>query len=321
MSKIYHSVTELVGKTPLVELDRFEKINELKNQDAHILAKVEYFNPIGSAKDRIVLKILQNAEKAGKINKDTTVVEVTSGNTGIAAAAFCAVRGYKARFYIQDWVSVERKKAIKAFGAELRAIGDIPEVQKVLDETNNDFFAATAALKNHLRSEKNLFFIDQAVNPFNAAAHYESTGKELWDDTDGKIDILVASVGTGGTLSGCGKYLKEKNPDIKIVAVQPTVTDQTIIGVHNFTDVPEDRIPANLDRSLVDEIFTVLPSQAFWGARLAAKKEGLLVGTSSGAALYAASQVAKRRENKGKNIAVILVDTGLRYLSTELFEA
>lgn len=320
MANIYHSLAELVGKTPLLELDRFEKIGGLENQNAHILAKVEYFNPVGSAKDRIVLKILQDAEKAGKINKDTTVVEVTSGNTGIAAAAFCAVRGYKARFYIQDWVSVERKKVIKAFGAELCTIGEIPEVQKVLDETGNDFFAATAALKNHLRNEKNLFFIDQAVNPSNAAAHYETTGKELWDDTDGKIDILVAAVGTGGTLSGTGKYLKEKNPGLKIVAVQPEADDQVIIGVHNFTDVPSDRVPANLDRNLVDEVFTVSPEQAFWGARNAARHEGLLVGTSSGAALYVAGEVAKRPENKGKNIAVILVDTGLRYLSTDLFE-
>ena len=320
MANIYHSLAELVGKTPLLELDRFEKIGGLENQNAHILAKVEYFNPVGSAKDRIVLKILQDAEKAGKINKDTTVVEVTSGNTGIAAAAFCAVRGYKARFYIQDWVSVERKKVIKAFGAELCAIGNIPEVRKVLDETGNDFFSATAALKNHLRNEKNLFFIDQAVNPSNAAAHYETTGKELWDDTDGKIDILVAAVGTGGTLSGTGKYLKEKNPGLKIVAVQPEADDQVIIGVHNFTDVPSDRVPANLDRSLVDEVFTVSPEQAFWGARNAVRHEGLLVGTSSGAALYAAGEVAKRPENNGKNIAVILADTGLRYLSTDLFE-
>lgn len=321
MAKIYHHITELVGKTPVLELTGFENSNGLKNQNVHILGKVEYFNPIGSTKDRIVLKILEDGEKKGLINKDTTVVEVTSGNTGIAAAAFCAARGYKARFYIQDWVSIERKKVIKAFGAELKNIGDIPEVKKVLEETNNDFFAATTALKNHLRNEKNLFFIDQAVNPSNAAAHFETTGKELWEDTDGKIDILVAAVGTGGTISGVGKYIKSKNPNIKIIAVQPTVTDQTIIGVHNFTDVPEDRVPKNLDRSVVDEVFTALPENAYWGARTVAKSDGLFVGTSSGAALYAANEVARRPENKGKNIAVILVDTGLRYLSTELFEA
>lgn len=320
MSKIYHSLKELIGKTPLVELDNFEKTEGISENDAHLLAKIEYFNPIGSTKDRIVLEILEKAEREGKIDPEkTTIVEVTSGNTGIAAATICAMKGYKSRFYIQDWVSEERKKIIKAFGSELKVIGEIPEVKKVLDENGGDFFAATSALKNYLRNEKDIYFIDQVMNEGNPNAHYKTTGPELWEDSDGKIDILVAAVGTGGTISGTAKFLKEKNANIKIVGVQPTPDDKIVMGVHNFTDVPESNVPKNLDRSLVDEVITIDPKNAFESARKVAKTEGLLIGTSSGAALWAATQVAKRPENKGKTIAVILVDTGLRYLSTDLF--
>lgn len=307
MAKIYDNILELVGHTPLV---RFHALEEKFGAAGNIIGKLEFLQAGFSSKSRIAKEMVEQAEKSGALKKGGTIIEGTSGNTGIGLAMVAAQKGYKSIITMPENMSKERIAILKSYGSEV-----------VLTPADKSMGGSGEKVQELAGKIKDAFVPGQGRNENNPGAHFKTTGPEIWEDTDGKVDILVAAVGTGGTLSGTGKYLKEKNPHIKIVAVQPTVTDQTIIGVHNFTDVPEDRIPANLDRSLVDEIFTVLPAQAFWGARLAAKNEGLLVGTSSGAALYAAVQVAKRRENKGKNIAVILVDTGLRYLSTELFEA
>ena len=318
--KIHHSIEELVGNTPLVELDNYEKQEGL---NAHIIAKVEYFNPIGSVKDRIALGMINDAEKKGLITPGkTTLVETTSGNTGIALAAFAAAKGYKIRIYIQDDVSIERKQVIKAFGAELVNFSEVPPLQKVLDETGGDFVAAIAALKKEVFSkEKDIFFLDQTANPANPASHVVTTGEEIWKDTDGKVDIFVACVGTGGTLSGVGKVLKEKGSKAKIVGVQAKLDQIEITGVHPFTGIPVERIPATLDQSIYDDAVTVDREDAYKAARKLAKSDGLLVGISSGAALHVATEYAKKPENKGKNIVVILPDTGLRYLSTPLFNA
>ncbi len=316
MGKIYNSIVELVGNTPLLRLNRFE---EELGIEANILAKLEYFNPTSSIKDRIAVAMIEDAEAAGKIKKGGFFAETTSGNTGISLAAFATVKGYKFQPYMSKNVSEERSKVIRAYGADLVYQEDVPEAKKALDENNGDFVAGTAAIKKKL-AEQGVFVMNQMFNPKNPGGHYESTGKEIWEDTDGKVDVLVSSVGTGGTISGTGRYLKEKNPDIKIIAVEPAAGEFDITGIHRFSDVPENHFPGNLDRAVYDEVITAPQEEAKKAAREVARTDGILVGVSSGAALYAAKLLAKRPEYKGKNIAVILPDTGLRYLSTDLFE-
>lgn len=326
MSKVYESITELVGRTPLLELKNFEKKHDLK---AKILVKLEYFNPNQSVKDRIAAAMIENAEEKGLLKPGYTVVETTSGNTGIGLAAIAASKGYKFRVYIQDQVSEERFKAIRAFGGETIKLSEEPAIAKVLQETGGDFIAAIKALKEEVLSkEKDIFFVDQTSNPANPGIHEKTTGPEIWVDTDGKVDILVANVGTGGTVSGTGRYLKSQNPDIKVVAIQPgpgslpsekNPEPEEITGVHPFEGVPAEWVPSTMDRTVYDEKFEVETIEAFRAAREAAKTDGILVGTSSGAAIYAALKVAQRPENEGKTIVAVLPDTGLRYLSTNLF--
>ena len=326
MGKINKSITELVGRTPFLELVNYEKKN---NIDARILVKLEYFNPNQSVKDRIAFAMIEDAEKKGLLKPGYTVVETTSGNTGIGLAAIAAAKGYKFRVYIQDNVSQERFQVIKAFGGEIIKLSDEPVIAEVMKETNGDFVAAIAALREKVLSkEKDIFFVDQTANPANPAIHEATTGPEIWDDTDGNVDILVANVGTGGTVSGTGKYLKSKNPEIKVVAIQPgenslpsdnNPAPEEITGVHPFEGVPSERVPSTMDLNIYDEKFEVETIQAYKAAREVAKTDGILIGTSSGAAIYAATEIAKRPENKGKTIVAVLPDTGLRYLSTNLF--
>ena len=323
---INRSIAELVGKTPLLELAGLEKKEGL---EAKVVVKLEYYNPNQSVKDRIALAMIEEAEKSGKLKPGYTVVETTSGNTGIGLAAIAAAKGYKFRVYIQDQVSEERFKVIKAFGGETIKLSEDPTIAKVLGETNGDFVAAIKALKEEvLDKEENIFFVDQCSNPANPGIHEATTGPEIWNDTDGKVDILVANVGTGGTVSGTGKFLKSKNPDIKVVAIQPgpnslpsesNPAPEEITGVHPFDGIPAERIPSTMNTSIYDEKFEVETIDAYKAARAAAKSDGILVGTSSGAAIHAAVQIAKRPENKGKTIVAVLPDTGLRYLSTNLF--
>ena len=323
---INRSIAELVGKTPLLELTGLEKKEGL---EAKVVVKLEYYNPNQSVKDRIALAMIEEAEKSGKLKPGFTVVETTSGNTGIGLAAIAAAKGYKFRVYIQDQVSEERFKVIHAFGGETIKLSEDPTIAKVLGETGGDFVAAIKALKEQvLDKEENIFFVDQCSNPANPGIHEKTTGPEIWNDTDGNVDILVANVGTGGTVSGTGKYLKSKNPDIKVVAIQPgpdslpseaNPAPEEITGVHPFDGIPAERIPSTMNLNIYDEKFEVETIDAYKAARAAAKSDGILVGTSSGAAIHAAVQLAKRPENKGKTIVAVLPDTGLRYLSTTLF--
>lgn len=326
--KIHDSLTELVGHTPLVRLQGFEKKLGLK---AHILAKVEYFNPIGSIKDRIVLRIIEEAEKAGKIKPGkTTLIEYTSGNTGIAVSAIGAMKGYQVRIYLQEGVSQERLQVMKAFGADVTKIGDVPELQDALKATNNDFVAATNILKQHIRDRQaagdDIYFVDQMINPLNPVAHHDTTGKEIWEDTEGDLAAVVASVGTAGTIRGIADYIHEQTKSVKIFAVEPGETDTKLTGIHNFTEVPVERVPPSLKenneitKKVFDEVFVADSDGAFEAARTVAKTDGVLVGNSSGAALWGAVKIAQRKEFAGKNIVVIFPDTGLRYLSTKLFE-
>ena len=327
MAGIYQSITELVGRTPLLQLNGYAKKHELK---ADIIGKLEYFNPNQSVKDRIALAMIEDAEKSGRLKAGDTVVETTSGNTGIGLAAIAAAKGYPFRVYIQDQVSEERFKVIKAFGGKTIKLTEEPTIAKTLKETNGDFVAAIKALKeNVLDKEDHVVFVDQCSNPANPDVHRATTGPEIWEDTDGKVDILVACVGTGGTISGTGGFLKSKNPNIKVVGVQPGPNslpsdekpepDEEITGVHPFEGVPDNVIPANLDRNIYDEVIRVEALDAYKAARELARQDGVLVGTSSGAALFAATELAKRPENAGKKIVAIFPDTGLRYLSTNLF--
>ncbi len=323
---INRSIAELVGKTPLLELTGLEKKLGL---EAKVIVKLEYFNPNQSVKDRIALAMIEEAEKNGDLKPGYTVVETTSGNTGIGLAAIAAAKGYKFRVYIQDQVSEERFQVIHAFGGETIKLSEEPVVAKVLGETNGDFVAAIKALKEQvLDKEENIFFVDQCSNPANPGVHERTTGPEIWNDTDGNVDILVANVGTGGTVSGTGKYLKSKNPDIKVVAIQPgpdslpseaNPAPEEITGVHPFDGIPAERIPSTMNLNIYDEKFEVETIDAYKAARAAAKSDGILVGTSSGAAIHTAVELAKRPENKGKTIVAVLPDTGLRYLSTNLF--
>ena len=320
------SISELVGKTPLLELTNYEKKHNL---DARILVKLEYFNPNQSVKDRIALAMVEDAEKKGLLKPGYTIVETTSGNTGIGLAAIAASKGYKFRVYIQDQVSEERFKVIKAFGGTTIKLSEEPAVAKTLEETGGDFVAAIKALKEQvLDKEENIFFVDQCSNPANPAVHENTTGPEIWEDTEGNVDILVANVGTGGTVSGTGKYLKSKNSDIKVVAIQPGANSlpsesnpapEEITGVHPFDGIPADRVPSTMNLNIYDEKFEVETIEAYKAAREVAKTDGILIGTSSGSAIHAATQLAKRPENKGKTIVAVLPDTGLRYLSTNLF--
>lgn len=305
---IYSSVAELIGNTPLLELVNYEKNHQLK---AKVLAKIEAFNPAGSAKDRIAKEMLDRAEREGKLDADTVIIEPTSGNTGIALAALAAARGNRTIIVMPDTMSIERRILMRAYGAEV-----------ILTEGSKGMAGAIAKAEELAKDFPNSIIAGQFTNPANPAAHEATTGPEIWQATEGKVDILVAGVGTGGTLSGSGKYLKTQNPSIKVIAVEPAgspVLSEGHAGAHGLQGIGAGFVPATLDTEIYDEVLTVTEEDAFAAARELAAKEGVLVGISSGAALAAAARVAKRSENEGKTIVVILPDTGERYLSSDLF--
>lgn len=308
MSKIYKNLTDLIGKTPLLELTNYEKKHELKST---IIAKLEYFNPAGSVKDRIAKSMIDDAEAKGLLKPDSVIIEPTSGNTGIGLASVAAARGYRIILTMPETMSIERRNLLKAYGAEL-----------VLTEGSKGMKGAIAKADELAKEIPNAFIPGQFVNPANPAVHKATTGPEIWEDTDGKVDILVSGIGTGGTITGAGEFLKEKNPNLKIVAVEPAgspVLSKGTPGSHKIQGIGAGFVPDVLNTKVYDEIITVENDDAFATGREVAKTEGLLVGISSGAALWAATQVAKRPENAGKNIVVVLPDTGERYLSTPLF--
>ena len=305
---VYKAISDLIGNTPLVELTHIE---EKEGLDASVVAKVEFFNPAGSVKDRIAKKMIEDAEKKGLIKPGATLIEPTSGNTGIGIASVAAAKGYKAIMTMPETMSVERRNLLKAYGAKV-----------VLTDGKAGMKGAIAKAKELAATIPNSFIPSQFENPSNPQAHYESTGPEIWKDTEGKVDIFVAGVGTGGTVSGTGKYLKDQNPNVKVVAVEPAtspVLSQGHAGPHGIQGIGAGFVPNTLDTSVYDEVFTVTNEQAYETGRLIAHNEGMLVGISSGAATYAAIQIAKRPENKGKTIVVLLPDTGERYLSTPMF--
>ena len=309
MSKIYTSADQLIGKTPLLELTHIEKKYGLK---AKVLAKLEYFNPAGSVKDRIARKMLDDAEAAGKLTPDSVIIEPTSGNTGIGLASVAAARGYRIIIVMPETMSVERRQLMKAYGAEL-----------VLTEGAKGMKGAIAKADELAKEIQNSFVPGQFVNPSNPKAHYETTGPEIFEDTDGEVDIFVAGVGTGGTITGVGEYLKDKKPGVKIVAVEPetsAVLSTGVAGAHKIQGIGAGFVPDVLDTKVYDEIIPVSNEAAFEAGKLIGKSEGVLVGISSGAAAYAAIELAKRPENEGKTIVVLLPDTGDRYLSTPLFQ-
>ncbi len=309
MGKIYTSADQLIGRTPLLELTHIEKENGL---EAKILAKLEYFNPAGSVKDRVALSLINDAEKSGKLKPGSVIIEPTSGNTGIGLASVAAARGYRAIIVMPDTMSVERRQLMKAYGAEL-----------VLSEGAKGMKGAIAKAQELSEQIPNSFIPGQFVNPANPKIHLETTGPEIWEDTDGKVDILVAGVGTGGTVTGVGQFLKSKNKNVKVVAVEPAtsaVLSTGVAGSHKIQGIGAGFVPDVLDTKIYDEIIAVPNEEAFATGKLIGKKEGVLVGISSGAATWAAIQLAKRPENKGKNIVVVLPDTGERYLSTALFQ-
>ena len=306
--KVYEKITDLIGNTPLLELKNYEKENNL---EATVIAKLEYFNPAGSVKDRIAKAMLDDAENRGVLKPNSVIIEPTSGNTGIGLAAVAASRGYKVILTMPETMSIERRNLLKAYGAEL-----------VLTDGAKGMKGAIEKADELAKSTKDSFIPGQFVNPANPAAHIATTGPEIWNDTDGKIDIFVAGVGTGGTLSGVGKYLKEKNPNVKIVAVEPAsspVLSEGRPGPHKIQGIGAGFVPDTLNTKIYDEIIKVENDDAFNTGRTLARKEGLLVGISSGAAVYAATVLAKRPENKGKVIVALLPDTGDRYLSTPMF--
>jgi len=308
MANIKKRITELVGNTPLLELSNYIKANNL---EATVVAKLEYFNPAGSVKDRIAKKMIEEAFKAGDINQDTVIIEPTSGNTGIGLASVCASYGLKLIITMPETMSIERRNLMKAYGAEL-----------ILTEGAKGMKGAIEKAHEINKSTPNSFIPSQFDNLNNPKVHEETTGVEIWDDTDGNIDIFVSGIGTGGTISGAGAYLKSKNPNIKIVAVEPTdspVLSQGRAGSHKIQGIGAGFIPNTLNTEIYDEVITVSNDDAFNVGREIARVEGLLVGISSGAALWAATQLALRPENKGKTIVVILPDTGERYLSTPMF--
>ena len=308
MSRIYSSADQLIGNTPLLELGHIESEQGLK---ARVLAKLEYLNPAGSVKDRIAKAMIDDAEQKGVLQPGATIIEPTSGNTGIGLAAVAAARGYRIIIVMPETMSVERRQLMKAYGAEL-----------VLTEGSKGMKGAIAKADELAAATPNSFIPGQFVNPANPAAHYAATGPEIWADTDGKVDIFVAGVGTGGTVTGVGKYLKEKNPNVKIVAVEPAsspVLSQGTAGAHKIQGIGAGFVPQVLDTAIYDEVIPVANEDAFATGKLIGQKEGVLVGISSGAAAWAAIHLAKRPENAGKNIVVLLPDTGDRYLSTPLF--
>ena len=308
MSKIFKSATELIGNTPLVELTNFEKELGL---EATVLAKLEYFNPAGSVKDRIAYAIIDEAEKSGKLLPGGTIIEPTSGNTGIGLAAIAAAKGYRIIIVLPETMSIERRNIIKAYGAEL-----------VLTEGSKGMKGAIAKAEELQKELPGSIIAGQFVNPANPKAHFEHTGPEIWEDTDGKVDVFVAGVGTGGTVTGVGEYLKSKNPDVKIVAVEPEtspVLSKGTAGAHKIQGIGAGFVPDVLNTKIYDEVFPVANEVAFEYGKKLARTEGVLVGISSGAALYAAAELAKRPENKGKNIVALLPDSGDRYYSTALF--
>ncbi len=309
MANIYTSADQLVGKTPLLELTHLEKKFGLK---AKIVAKLEYFNPAGSVKDRIAKAMIDEAEKSGKLKPDSVIIEPTSGNTGIGLAMIAAARGYRIIIVMPETMSVERRRLMKAYGAEL-----------VLTEGKKGMKGAIEKADELAKEIPNSFIPGQFVNPANPAAHFATTGPEIYEDTDGKVDVFVAGVGTGGTVTGVGQYLKSKNPAIKVVAVEPkssAVLSTGVAGAHKIQGIGAGFVPKVLDTTVYDEIIPVSDDDALATGRLIGKTEGVLVGISSGAAVYAAIELAKRPENEGKTIAVLLPDTGDRYLSTALFE-
>ncbi len=308
MANIKKQITELIGKTPLLELTNYNKNHELKGR---IIAKLESFNPAGSIKDRIAKSMIEEALELGRINKDTVIIEPTSGNTGIGLASVCASYGMNLIITMPDTMSIERRNLMKAFGAEL-----------ILTDGSKGMKGAIDKAREIQNTTPNSFIPSQFENPNNPKVHKETTGVEIWNDTDGNVDVFVSGIGTGGTISGAGAYLKEMNPDIKIIAVEPTdspVLSEGRAGSHKIQGIGAGFVPDILNTKIYDEIITVKNEDAFITGREIAKSDGVLVGISSGAAIWAATQLAKRPENKGKNIVVILPDTGERYLSTALF--
>ncbi len=308
MANIYTSADQLIGKTPLLELTHIEKKFGLK---AKILAKLEYFNPAGSVKDRIAKAMIDAAEKSGQLKPDSVIIEPTSGNTGIGLASVAAARGYRIIIVMPETMSVERRQLMKAYGAEL-----------VLTEGAKGMKGAIAKADELAKEIPNAFVTGQFVNPANPQAHFETTGPEIWEDTDGKVDYFVAGVGTGGTVTGTGKFLKSKNADVKVVAVEPAtsaVLSTGVAGAHKIQGIGAGFVPEVLDTKIYDEIIPVSNEDAFETGKTIGKSEGVLVGISSGAATWAAIELAKRPENEGKTIVVLLPDTGDRYLSTPLF--
>ena len=309
MGKIYENATELIGHTPLMKVSNYAKDQGV--EDATLLVKVELFNPAGSVKDRVALAMIEDAEKKGKLKPGATIIEPTSGNTGIGLASVAAAKGYRTVLTLPETMSVERRNLLKAYGAEL-----------VLTEGAKGMKGAIAKAEELQKEIPNSIILGQFDNPANPAAHAATTGPEIWEDTDGKVDIFVAGVGTGGTVTGIGTFLKSKNPDIKVVAVEPA--DSPVLsggkpGPHKVQGIGAGFVPSILNTEIYDEVFTVTTEEAFSSGRLIAHREGILVGITSGAALYAAAQIAKRPENKGKTIVALLPDSGDRYLSTPMF--
>lgn len=309
MAKIYSSVMELIGGTPLMKLNNYMSAEGL---EANLLGKLEFFNPAGSVKDRVAKKMIEDAEKSGILKPGAAIIEPTSGNTGIGLAAAAASKGYRAIMTMPETMSVERRKLLKGYGAEI-----------VLTDGSKGMSGAIAKAEELKNEIEGAVILGQFVNKSNPQAHYDSTGPEIWNDTDGNVDIFVSGVGTGGTISGTGRYLKSKNPDIKIVAVEPEaspVLSGGNAGPHKIQGIGAGFVPDTLDTDIYDEIITVPNEVCFETGRKIARTEGILIGISGGAAVWAAAKLAKRPENKGKNIVVIIPDTGERYLSTALFE-
>ena len=309
MSRIYNSATELIGHTPLLKVANYAKERNVENVE--LLAKLEYLNPAGSVKDRVALAMIEDAEKKGILKEGSTIVEPTSGNTGIGLASVAAAKGYRTILTLPETMSVERRNLLKAYGAEL-----------VLTEGAKGMKGAIAKAEELEKTIPGAVILGQFDNPANPAAHTATTGPEIWEDTDGKVDIFVAGVGTGGTVTGIGQYLKSKNPNVKIVAVEPK--DSPVLsggqpGPHKLQGIGAGFVPKVLDTQVYDEVFTVTTEEAYSTGRLIAHKEGILVGITSGAALYAATEIAKRPENAGKTIVALLPDSGDRYLSTPMF--